>query len=166
MGEWQPIPSIDGPFYSEKNIDEVRMLLNSSSTDLIRKIEGKFKMTSHSESIDDFANWIEMHVRKSIRSWSGGDTSEFTSSNIYLKSIKGRVGYHLCDLNRVVCNNSEVRIYLENTVELSPVEQVLRINILLLFNNDIKKLHFGNRGAPLEIAALMCKIGLEKFLIC
>lgn len=166
MDEWHPIPPVDDSFYDEKSYEDLPILLRSSNTMLIEAVESRFRLASHGEINDDVANWIEIWLRKKIRAFSGGDMSEFANTNPYLQSIGGRTGFHLQNINYVVCSNSSIRIYLENSINLSLIEQSLRINVLLSFSRELTKLHFGKRGATLEIAVLMCKLGLDKFCIC
>ncbi len=160
--EWKPTQSS----LDKALIGGIENLQGSTDRQLTEAIERSFNLRTHNDLIDDLANWIEIGLRKKIRSLSGGDTREFNNPNSYLKGITGKVGFHLRDINYRVCNNPSLFAYIENSIKLSQTEQAIRITILLLFNNEIKKLHFGRRGATLEIATLMCKLGLEKFLIC
>ncbi len=166
MQEWRPIPPLDSSYYSEKSYEDLPILLRASNQNLVEKIERRFRLTSHAQLNEDIANWIEIWLRKKIRSITGGDLSEFNSTNPYLQSIGGRTGYHLFQINRAVCNDLSIRSYLENLTKMSLTEQALRVNVLLFFNKKLTKLHFGTRGAKLETAVLMCKLGLDKFWFC
>lgn len=166
MQEWQPGPPVDSSFYNETNYKEFPILLSASNQQLIEKIEQRFNPISLLDLIEDVANWIDIWRRKKIRSNKGEGVTKFNNSNSYLQSIGGRTGYHLFQINQVVCSDLSIQNYLQSSIKMSLTEQILRTNVLLIFNNKITSLHFGNRGATLATAVLMCRLGLDKFWLC
>jgi hypothetical protein len=116
--------------------------------------------------IDELLYSIETRLRKKLRTWSGGDLSEFTIFNPYIRTGEIRTDRYFQGVNRIICKDESVRIYLQNLSTLRSVEQVIWINVLLAAHPELKKLSYPRNSITIEVGVFMYRIGLEKFGIC
>lgn len=164
MNDWQP--PFDDTWYNISDVNTINSLLALNYSDLIEKVEfGLFPLYS-ADGIDDFADWIERWIRKRLRTWSGGNLSEFVVFNPQLSTGKWRTDYYLQDIFRVICNDSEIQIYLRQLVNFPVVEQILRIAAFLIKHPVMKNSRFTSRRATWPMSVLIYHIGPDKIMGC
>lgn len=163
MDTWQP-PFEAKDWISDVNIYRTRPLLELSYEKLLDNVEAALFPVLNGGLIDEQANGIETWIRKKLRTWSGGDLSEFTV-NPNIITGRRKTDAYLQSINRVICGDQSIKTFLQNLAELPAVEQILWIILLLDKHPQMTKLYYARRSG-INIAALMYRIGLDKFGIC
>ncbi len=167
MDAWQPPPLPNGENWVDLlSIYRTKPYLDWDFPKLLNTVEHGFSPRNAGDIFDDFGNFIETWIRKKLRTWSGGDISEFTIFNPHIITGAGKPDHYFQGVNRVICGDESVRIYLQNLLTLPPVEQAIWINVLLSTHPDMKKLFYARRGLSIEVGVLIYRIGLEKFGVC
>ncbi|MBI1278763.1 MAG: hypothetical protein GC179_11605 [Anaerolineaceae bacterium] len=163
MDAWQP-PLDSKTWINDINIYRTKPLLNLTYEELLDSTEASLFPVLNGGLIDEQANGIETWIRKKLRTWSGGDLSEFII-NPNIITGRSRTDAYLQAINRVICGDQSIKIYLRNLAELPAVEQILWIILLLEKHPQMTKLHYA-RKSQINTAALIDRIGLDKFGIC
>jgi hypothetical protein len=167
MDAWQPPPLPNGQTWVDLlSIYRTKPYLDKPYSKLLNSTWWVFGPRNGAIFTDELANFIETWIRKKLRTLSGGDLSEFTIFNPHIVTGQRRADRFFQGVNRVVCKDESVRIFLHNLLVLPPVEQAIWANVLLHYHPEIKKLPEARQGLTIEVGVLMYRIGLEKFGVC
>ena len=167
MDAWQPPPLPKGQTWVDLlSIYRTKPYLDKPYSKLLNSTLYVFGPRNREYFTYELGNFIETWIRKRLRTWSGGDLSEFTIFNPHIVTGQPRADRFFQGVNRVVCKDESVKIFLNNLLVLPPVEQAIWANVLLNYHPEIKKLNEARYGLTIEVGVLMYRIGLEKFGIC
>ncbi len=164
MNEWK-LP-LGNDWISASDIKIANEWLNLSYSELIHETDTKLMTRTGGVQMDDWFDWIERWIRKKLRTWSGGDLSEFVIINPQLMTGEWKIDYYLQDIFHVICNDPAIQDYLIQLPQYSADEQIVRIANFLSEHPALKKARFTDRHAWGQMATLLYRIGLDKILIC
>lgn len=139
--------------------------LNIPSSDLVREIERMLAMGPASQALDDRFDLLERWIRRRLRTWSGGDLSEFVIIHPQFVTGKWRTDYYLQDIFHVICNDPAIQTHIIELVAYPPVEQIMRFGQMLDKHPSMKKLHYRRRAWG-QVATLIYRMGFDKVLDC
>lgn len=165
---WEP-RSIERDHWIEKTDPiEVKYLMTIYYEDVVAKVES-ILIPIHSNDTSEeliflvrrFVRWVKQKLMRR------GDSDDNEDESGVLSQYTGRVGHLLRSFRRVVCDDREIRGFVSKTSKLgTPEAQVIEILLLLIYNYDIPKVRFYRLRGHLELAVLLVRTGLDKFLDC
>lgn len=164
---WQP--TLRERNYWKEKIDpyEVKYLWIIYYEDLVHKVESLLKPLYHSEFLDEFDDAVVATIVRLFRKFSGRSLGGETGRDDNLSPLTGRVGRHLRDLRQFICRDQSVKEYVTSVSRLEEAEdQVVGMFLLLMCNDELEALRYSRRRGRLELAVLMVRTGLDKFLDC
>lgn len=164
---WQPT-SRERNYWKEKiDPDEVKYLRVIYYEDLVLKVESLLKPLYHSEFLDECDDTVIAIVMRLFRKLTGRPSGGGTDQDDSLSPITGRVGRHFRDLRRFICKYQPVKEYVMGVSRLEkPEDQVAEVFLLLMCNDELEALRYSRLRGRLELAVLMVRTGLDKFLDC
>lgn len=164
---WQPMPHERNHWTAKIDPDEVKYLRVIYYEDLVQKVESLLKPLYHSEFLDECDDAVIAAIARLFRKISGRPLGSEINKEDSLSPITGRVGRHFRDLRRFICRYQSVKEYVASASRLErPEDQVAEIFLLLTCNDELEALRYSRRRGRLELAVLMVRTGLDKFLDC
>ncbi len=163
MVDWKP-PSGD-KWIGIVSSQVINGWLNMPSSALVREIESMLAVGPAIQMLDDRLDLLERWIRRRLRTWSGGDLSEFVIIHPQFVTGKWRTDYYLQDIFRAICNDPAIQIYIVELGVYPPVEQIMRFGQMLDKHPTLKRLRYCRRAWG-QVATLIYRMGFDEVLDC
>lgn len=135
--------------------------------DLKKRVYWKLLPYIEYEWLYDTVYMVKRAIIRLVRSLNGADAGAYGNHNPNLIEYKGRLGRYFQSISWLMCTEPLVKAYVEEALQQTDFEQqMFKIYVLLKCNPLFIHAPFSRGRGNFELAALITRIGLEKFIVC